>query len=265
MSTEATRKGGSKRGGKSQKRKNIIPLATPACPTQISVLLDSGMFLEELTEGLSPYCRIGYFAPEFKIYGDWKLVKGPDLRKASTNTRMISFRVINKAEEEKKKGVYFMDDLLDNILLRKDIYAGADFSPPVIETRFDWIFNFNYGIFRCSSVKNRAFKQVDGRTNLINGERHIFENIAHDVVIHYELEQGDRLEIVAGDQVLWSSADPQVMVKNEETVDVVSRFDIEVIAPHATAENYFRDALDHKGNDYWLPNQGDPDPVGGKP
>jgi hypothetical protein len=75
-------------------------------------------------------------------------------------------------------------------------------------------------------------------------------------VIHFDLAPGERLEIAVGDQVLWNSADYSAVSK---------RFDIEVIAPHATAENYFRDAFDHQGNDYWLPNQGDPDPIGGRP
>ena len=141
-------------------------------------------------------------------------------------------------------------------MLRETIYEDAEFSPPVIEARFDWIFKFNSGFFRCSSVKNRFFKQVNGQTHQINGERQEYLEIAHDVVIHYELTEGERLEIAVGDDVLWRSTD---------YTDVTCRFDIEVIAPHATAENYFRDALDHKGNDYWLPNQGDPDPVGGRP
>ncbi len=265
MATQATRKVSKKRGGKSRKKKNLIPQATPACPTQISVTLDSGMFLNELDEGQYPNCRIGYFAPEFKIYGDWKLVEGPDLTKATTDYRVINFRLIDKLGEEKKDGVYFLKDLLKGILLRKDIYNGASYSPPVIETRFDWIFSFDSGVFRCSSVKNRFFKQIDGRTHQTNGKRQEYKNIAHDVVIHYELAQGERLEIAVGEQVLWNSTDRQVLSNTTEYIDVVSRFDIEVIAPHATAENYFRDALDHQGNDYWLPNQGDPDPVGGRP
>ena len=265
MATKANRKTGSAGGGKVQKKKTLIPQAAPACPTQISVLLDSGMFLNVLSVGLSPDCRIGYFAPEFKVYGDWELIKGPALPNPITDSRVINFRVFDKLGEEKKEGVYFLEDLVENILLRQTIYANASYSPPVIETRFDWIFNFTTGVFRCSSVKNRNFKQCDGRTHQLNGNRQEYKDIAHDVVVHFELDQGERLEIAIGDQVLWTTTGPQVLVKTGEVKEVVSRFDIEVIAPHATAENYFRDALDHRGNDYWLPNQGDPDPVGGKP
>jgi hypothetical protein len=230
--------------------------ATPSNPIQISVVLDSGVFLNELYEEKYPNSRIGYFSPEFKIYGDWRSIPGPDLSKAPLGSRVIEVRLIDAAGNEKKDGVVFSLDFRNHILLRKTIYEDEAYSPPVIETRFDWIFSFNSGFFRCSSVKNRFFKQIDGRTHQSNGKRQEYLEIAHDVVVHYELTPGERLEIADGEEVLWKTTDYS---------SVASRFDIEVIAPHATAENYFRDALDHKGNDYWLPNQGDPDPVGGRP
>ena len=223
---------------------------------QISLVLDSGVFLNELYEERYPNSRVGYFSPNFKIYGDWKLIKGPDLSKVPIGNRLIEVRLIDADGNEKKDGVVISSDLREHILLRETIYEDEEHSPPVIETRFDWIFSFNSGFFRCSSVKNRFFKQVDGRTHQLNGKRQEYLEIAHDVVIHYELAPGERLEMAVGDQILWKTTDFSA---------VKSRFDIEVIAPHATAENYFRDALDHKGNDYWLPNQGDPDPMGGRP
>ena len=238
---------------------------TTAPPVQISVVLDSGMFLNELYSESYPNCRVGYFSPDFRVYGDWKLIKGPDLTKAPPDIRVIQIRLIGADGNEKKDGVKISENLRDHILLKDTIYKGASHSPAPIETRFDWIFSFNSGFFRCSSVKNRYFKKIDGSTHQPNGQRQEFSNIAHDVVIHYELAEGERLEITVGDQPLWNSTDRQVLLDSDEQIDVTKRFDIEVIAPHATAENYFRDALDHKGNDYWVPNQGDPDPVGGRP
>jgi hypothetical protein len=231
---------------------------TTAPPVQISVVLDSGMFLNELYNESYPNCRIGYFAPEFRIYANGESTPGPDLNKAPMDSRVIQVRLIGADGEEKKDGVRISADLRNHILLKDTIYEDAGFSPAPIETRFDWIFNFNSGFFRCSSVKNRYFKKIDGCTHQPNGERQEFLEIAHDVVIHYDLEAGERLELAVGDQVLWTTSDYNGKV-------AARRFDIEVIAPHATAENYFRDALDHKGNDYWVPNQGDPDPVGGRP
>jgi hypothetical protein len=230
---------------------------TAAPPIQISVVLDSGVFLNEVYNETYPNCRIGYFAPEFRIYGDWTSIDGPDLTSVppSSGSQMIEFRLIDASGEEKKDGVRLSEDFRKHLLLRKTIYKDEAYSPPVLDSEFEWVFNFNYGFFRCSSVKNRFFKQIDGRTHLPNNKRKEHKEIAHDVVIHYELAQDERLEIVVGDQVLWTT----------DGKGVTKRFDIEVIAPHATAENYFRDALDHKGNDYWLPNQGDPDPMGGRP
>lgn len=105
-------------------------------------------------------------------------------------------------------------------------------------------------------MKERYFKQVDAKTHEPNGNRKLIRPNAHDVVIHYELAPKEALNIVVGGKVLWSTANHPGVAKC---------FDIEVIADHSTAVNYYRDALDHKGKDYWLPNQGDPDPVGGRP
>jgi hypothetical protein len=265
--------------------------ATAACPIQISVVLDSGVFLTYVDQESYSDCQIGYFAPEFMIYGDWHLLPSPDLRQpiapsapmqsiaaavpmqsiapadptrsiaslestwARIGSREIAFRHIDADGNEKTDGVILSQSLRDHLLRREKIYEGEDYSPPLIEARFDWIFRFYSGFFRCSSVKDRFFKQCNGFTHQPNTIRKKFEKIAHDVVVHFELAPYERFEIVVGDKVLWNSADHKV----------TKRFDIEVIGPHATAENYFRDALDHRGNDYWLPNQGDPGPMGGRP
>ena len=248
--------------------------ATAASPIQISVVLDSGVFLNLVEDEKYPECRIGYFAPDFKVYGDWKPIPCNDLTEpisppdpaqpnaysdsmwARIGSREIVFSLFDAKGNEKKDGVILSEALREHLLLRKTIYEGEDYSPPIIEARFDWIFKFSSGFFRCSSVKDRFFKQCSGVSHAPNSKRKRFNKIAHDVVVHFELEQGERLVMTIGDKVFWNSSDYK---------DVTKRFDIEVIGPHATAENYYRDALDYQGKDYWLPNQGDPGPMGGRP
>jgi hypothetical protein len=145
----------------------------------------------------------------------------------------------------------------DHLLKRINLYKDEPYSPPVNEASFDWILTFSSGFFRCSSVKDRYFKQCDGTTYEPNNKRKMFAKIAHDVVVHFNLEDGEGLEIVVDGKVFWNSLNFKDSVEK--------RFDIEVICPHATAEKYYRDALDFRGNDFWLPNQGDPGPMGGRP
>jgi hypothetical protein len=248
--------------------------ATAACPIQISVVLDSGVFLTRVDEEKYPECRIGYFAPDFRIFGDWRPIACRDLTKpvsppdpsqptayydltwARIGSREIVFRLFKADGSEKKDGVILSEALRKHLLRRIDVYKDELYSPPIIEARFDWIFTFSSGFFRCSNVKDRFFKQCSGTTHVPNSKRKKFDKIAHDVVVHFELAHGERLVIAVGNEVFWNSS---------EYKDVEKRFDIEVIGPHATAENYYRDALDHQGNDYWLPNQGDPGPMGGRP
>src|SRR5262249_13777878 len=156
----------------------------------------------------------------------------------------------NANREENRSGVDYGDDFLKSLLRRKELYG--DDGPPFLPSRFDWIFRFDSGYFRASSVKERIFKQVEGYTNQPNGKRQVLRPIAHDVVVHFDLGPDEVLDFWNNDDSIWST---------DKFPKVERRFDIEIIAPHRTAENYFRDALNHNGADYWLPNQGDPDPM----
>lgn len=229
--------------------------ATAANPIQVSLVLDGGIFLQEVKVGKNPDTQIGYFSPSFKIYGDWEPIKLPDLTGVTSETKpqTIEVRHMDASNREKTGEVTFPQDLLDHLLFRQELYGSAD--PKIVDSSFEWVFSFKSGFFRCSSVKDRYFKEMDA-THKPTGNRKLIEDMAHDVVVHYELAPGERIEIAVGPDVLWKTSDFTTVAK---------RFDIEVIAAHATAENYFRDALDCRGKYYWLPNQGDPGPMGGRP
>jgi len=222
-----------------------------AAPVKVSVVLDSGFFLTDAAASHEDYAEIGYFLPRIVVYGDGAEIYSVDLTDAHSKSRIIRIRHLDSKKQEITNGVNYGDDLLNSLLRRQELYD--DPAPEFIPSRFDWIFRFDSGYFRASSVKERIFKQCEGYTNQPNGNRKLLRPIAHDVVVHYDLGPDEYLTLSNDGIKPWSTA---------AYPKVVGRFDIEIVAPHRTAENYFRDALNHKGQDYWLPNQGDPDPMG---
>jgi len=218
---------------------------------KVSVVLDSGFFLTDAAASHEDYAEIGYFLPQIVVYGDGAAIHSIDLTEAQSKSRIIRFRHFDSKKKEITTGVDYGDDLLVTLLRRQELYD--DPRPEFIPSRFDWIFRFDSGYFRASSVKERIFKQCEGYTNQPNGNRKLIRPIAHDVVVHFNLMPDEHLTLSNDGLKSWSTASHP---------NVTGRFDIEIVAPHRTAENYFRDALNHRGQDYWLPNQGDPDPMG---
>ena len=218
---------------------------------QVSVVLDSGIFLTDAAAPHEDYSEVGYFLPHIVVYGDYAEIYSTDLSDAPSTSRMIHVQHFDAGKNEIRDGVNYSNDFLASLLRRKELYD--DPPPEIIPSRFDWIFRFDSGHFRASSVKERVFKEMEGYTHQPGGKRKPLRAIAHDVVVHYELGPDECLVLLNDGLKPWSTADYP---------NVQKRFDIEIVAPHRTAENYFRDALNHKGQNYWLPNQGDPDPMG---
>lgn len=218
---------------------------------QVSIVLDSGIFLSDAAVSHEDFSEVGYFLPSIVAYGDYAEIYSNDLSDSPSMSRMIHIQHFDSANNELRDGVNYSDDFLATLLRRKELYDGAP--PEIIPSRFDWIFRFQSGHFRASSVKERVFKEMEGLTHQLSGNRKALRPIAHDVVVHYELGPDEYLVISNDELKPWSTADYP---------NIQKRFDIEIVAPHRTAENYFRDALNHNGRNYWLPNQGDPDPMG---
>jgi hypothetical protein len=163
--------------------------------------------------------------------------------------RSLEIRQIDASGNPVAPGVTYDPLLLKYLLRARELYGSA--APQPIPPRFDWIVTFSSGFCRPSSIKPRIFKEMDGYTNQPTGRIKPFGRLAHDVVIELDVKKGGRVEVSIDGKAVWNSADHSD-----------SRFDLEIISPHSSAENYFRDAIDHQGKNYWVPNQGDPDPMG---
>src|SRR5262249_61003322 len=73
--------------------------------------------------------------------------------------------------------------------------------------------------------------------------------IAHCVVIHFDLADGDKLTVASPTKPYF-----------EKPIDtsVRDRLEIEILADDSTALKYFCDCVDSNRAHYWIPNQGNP-------
>src|SRR5262249_2209880 len=111
---------------------------------------------------------------------------------------------------------------------------------------------FHSGSFRASCVMKRYFKQYDPTGRLSNVQRMDMGAIAHNVVVHYNLDDGDKLTIGTATNTYF-----------EKVIDasVQDRLEIELLADDSTALRYFVHCVDPGRAFYWIPNQGYPPPT----
>lgn len=217
---------------------------------QITIVLDSGTFLDN---AVTTEYEIGYFQPIFVIHGDGEELRTINATELPSPCKQLHFRHLDSRGVDRRTGVAASQCLVDRILRLPKLYGR---NVPVDRDAFNFIFKFNSGLFCCSKPKVRDFKQIDKHTRAEVARRSIGP-IPHDVLIMYELSPGDTLALFCDEAEVWST-------KNHPNVQ--KRFDIDVIADHATSDKYYCDAVTVDKH-YYVPNQGDPPPdsMGGRP
>lgn len=213
---------------------------------QVTIILDSGAFMTDEDNQGALYTEVGYFTPDIKFYGDGRIVKELDPGRLGTSSRVVDI-ILKKPDGSAESGINLSEGFCSHMLRLHKLHGRF---VHVDRDMFDCVFKFNSGHLRCSKVKARDFKEMNGRTNELSGRKHI-PPIAHDVAIHYEIEDGGELVFNSNGKQTWSSKDHP---------DIKKRFDIEIMADHTTADMYFNQCLKLRGQNYWLPNQGDPPP-----
>ena len=222
-----------------------------------TITLDSGAFLQDIDE--NPVALdVGYFqcgkdnsgndVPDIRAYADGKstAVRNEKLGTGSINvTRRKSGATVT--------GVKISRSLKQHLLRKKHLYGNP--VPDYDLNKIECTLHFTSGDFCCSMVKDRRFIEVslDGGNQL--SDSHTWP-IAHNVVVHYNLEADEELRVERDSgTVLFSTRDVGAGTKHVQ---------IELVANNATAVQFFRDVLDLQGRtSCWLPNQGDPPPTGG--
>ena len=216
---------------------------------QVTMVLDSGLFLTDEDANGFAYSEIGYFKPHLHIYRDCEKTEEVDPAKMGKNCRLINVRKIGVDGKEIGGGIKFSKCLLKHLLRLQKVYGHP---VNVDRPRLDCILHFNSGSFRSSKVKPRAFKECDGQTHQLTGKRQSLDPIAHDIVVEFRLAEKEKLTL---------SDDYGTEIWSSDSHPIKGRIDIEVMADNSTAVMFYRDALDLKGQNYWLPNQDDPPPT----
>lgn len=223
----------------------------------VKIILDSGALLEddEIASTFA-YVEIGTFKPTINIYSDGKMlgsIKVEDLSGHQIEVRHTRSEAQSFKSEygNKASGVTLASDLLELYLMRlPELYRGYS-QVPIYIGAYDCIFRFFSGHIRSSMVKDRDFVEVNYETRELTGRRERLRQIAHDLVVEVEMEDGDSFELLDGGRVLWSSKER--VIRNS--------LEIEVLADNSTAELFYHTALKlEEGQTYWLPNEGDPPP-----
>ena len=222
----------------------------PSHPVQVTLTLDSGTFLDEIRAAEYPSLDVGYFRPDIRFYGDGQELARIKPKKIGTKGKIVEVLHLDAGGNDPGRGVTLSKGLPSTLLRLEEVYGRII---PIDRTRYHSVFRFNSGHFCESKVKVRAFKEIGRRTNQPTGNRRTMREIPHDIDIHYDLAPGESIVIMSDGKVLWASSDHVIN----------RRLDIQVSADNSTAEMFYRDALELSAEENpWLPNQGDPPPMG---
>jgi hypothetical protein len=182
-------------------------------PIQATVILDSGCFLKGGEGDTGKYTEIGYF-------GSSKFVSY--IRVFADGMEKVDSQPINlgkkcrvevqhlKADGEHTEGVKALPTFHGQLLHMKDLYGQH---MPMDHSRFDCVLRFESGNFCGSFVKPRYFakrgRQANGRFEHTQecGRKPLSKPIAHNVVVHFKLNEANALELARDGEAFWSSKD----------------------------------------------------------
>ena len=225
-----------------------------------TVVLDSGCFLPR-KEVDKPYSAdIAYFesasTPDIRVRIDGNEITSPDLERLGKNC-VLYVRHKDADDKLRKDGVTSSREFHDQLLHLNWLYdADVDIDP----AKCDCIIHFDSGLFCPSMVKTRVFKehkrQANGTLAYSPGDRlKTVRPIAHNVRVHFRLEDGEAMELARDEKPFWSSKD----------YPATGQLEIEFVSDNSTAEKFYDVAFKDEKSICWLPNQGDPPPSCSKP
>lgn len=223
---------------------------------RVTIVLETGGFFPSDGAEGTPL-DVGYFQTpgpiDVKVSEDGQIVQPkPDPKLGKGANRIISVEHLKKdgtVKEEVKRSKWF--DL--DILKKDDLYPPAQI-PVYNAGKYDCILRFHSGDFNSADVRGRRFTEhllSDGKPTGI--DKHT-RAIANEIHVEYDVADGEVLRLRSPEgRDIWSSASVGRGVKRV----------VVTILTHAQASSsYHKDALDHTGSHYYLPNS-DPPPMNG--
>jgi hypothetical protein len=221
---------------------------------RVTIILETGGFLLNESNG-HPYLDVGYFrtpgATDLEVYEDSKQTQGsPDVKLDGGNKR-IEVQHVEADGTTVKSGVVRSTSFNRDILLKTDLYAPADV-PDFVVTAYDCILRFYSGTFESADVRDRSFKEHRVSDDGYTGNKKPTRPIANEIRVQYDLGKGEIVRLRRDDETdLWSSASVGSGPNNVE---------VKVLSDALLNSRYHKEALNHKGNYYYLPNP-DPPPM----
>ncbi len=223
---------------------------------QVTLTLDSGCFLqsEHSFREVGCYQSAGPVS-DLRVYVDGEEMENLRPLRLGGGNSLVELRHTTSRGEVLRNCVRESSNLAACLASLKELY-GEDVE--VDPARFDRLLRIESGHLRPSVVKGRAFmeteKQPDG-TMKPTGKWKELPNVAHGVVIHFDLSAGDNWEIISDGKALLSVKD----------LAATLRVDINLAADDETGERVYRDAFRQERRNYWFPDGCDEGPSGPYP
>jgi hypothetical protein len=221
---------------------------------RVTIILDTGGFLLDESKG-KDYLDVGYFQTpgetDIEIYEDnMQTQPPPNLKLGAGNTR-IDVQHLEANGTTVKSGIDRSTSFNSDLLLKTDLYALADV-PDFNVTVYDCILRFYSGTFESADVRNRIFEEHWVGDDDHTGTNKSTRPIANDVLVQYDLGDGETVRLRRDDGThLWSS---DSVGKGTSVVEV------RVLSHASLISSYHKKALKHTCACYYLPNP-DPPPM----
>ncbi|HSE37447.1 MAG TPA: hypothetical protein VLG74_09110 [Blastocatellia bacterium] len=222
---------------------------------RVTVILDSGGFLIDDDASTGPL-DVGYFQSagthDIEVSEDGRPAQGLPRKRLGKGNKRIDVQHVAAAGAGIKTGVDQKRSFKKDLLKKNELYPNdtPDFNPKA----YDCILRFHSGDFESTDVRNRLFKEHRLSDDGPTGNSHPTRAIANDVLVHFDLADGEELRLRrASGRDLWSSSSVSSGTKKVE---------VKLLADASLDTKYFRKALKHKGPNYHRPNP-DPPPMNG--
>ena len=224
---------------------------------RVTIVLETGGFFPSDGDENTPL-DVGYFQTpgptDIQVSEDGNAVQPkPDPKLGQGKNRIIDVEHLQRDKVTVKHGVKRSDWFERDVMKKDDLYPPTEL-PVFNAAKYDCILRFHSGDFHSADVRGRRFTEhflSDGKPT--GTDKHT-RAIANEVRVEYDLADGEvlRLRNPEGTDV-WSS---------DSVGGGTQGVTVKILTDASSNDSYHKDALDHKGLHYYLPNS-DPPPMNG--
>jgi hypothetical protein len=230
-----------------------------------TIVLDGGCFLPLDDEARCSDIRgstVGYYhspptMADIRVYVDGEQVDFDCLLKLGKQMEIRHY----DSETTYKHGIKSARSLDNHLLHLDQLYCDDEdeeqrrFGLPVIDpAKFESMIHFNSGHFSESLVKDRWFRETVKGTagkHIATGKRRKHLAVAHNLLVHFKLDEDERLEVLKDGEPFLSTLE----------LGVTERLVIEFVAENSTGNKFYRDSFVAEPPKFWEPNCEDPPPL----